>query len=116
MQNLISRAITDLTVSERIKKLGNIKLIDSSTISMGLTYFKWAEFRSTKAGIKLNTKFDLGKGIPETIIVSNARVHDIDKLDNPTSDTDYIYVFDKGYVDYKKFDTMISQGKNSLLG
>lgn len=111
MQDLINRAMINLTIPERIKRLGNIKLIDSSTISMALTYFKWAEFRSTKSGIKLNTKFDLGKGIPETVIVSNARVHDIDKLDNLTEDPNCIYVFDKGYVDYKKFDTFTNQKK-----
>lgn len=32
---------------------------------MVTTYFKWAEFRSTKADIKLHTKFDLGKGVSE---------------------------------------------------
>ncbi|MCK9268702.1 MAG: IS4 family transposase [Alkaliphilus sp.] len=111
MQDIINRAMAHITVSERIKKLGSIKLIDSSTVSMALTYFKWAEFRSTKAGIKLNAKFDLGKGIPETIIISNAKTHDIGKLDNLTRDTDCIYVFDKGYVDYKKFDILTNQNK-----
>lgn len=44
------------------------------------TYFKWAEFRSTKVGIKIHTKFNLGKGIPELIIVSNAKSHDRTKM------------------------------------
>ncbi|APF28707.1 transposase IS4 family domain protein [Clostridium sporogenes] len=48
-------------------------LIDSSTISTCIAYFKWAEFRASKAGIKVHTKFDLGKGIPETIVVTNAK-------------------------------------------
>src|SRR3712207_9308888 len=68
--------LEQLPISEKIKKFGTIKLIDSSTISMAKTYFQWAEFRSTKAGIKLHTKFNLNKGIPELIIVSNAKPHD----------------------------------------
>jgi len=28
---------------------------------------------ASKAGIKVHTKFDLGKGIPETIVVTNAK-------------------------------------------
>lgn len=111
MQNMINQALKNITVSQRMKEFGNVKLIDSSTISMAMTYFKWAEFRSTKAGIKLNTKFDLGKGIPETILVSNAKVHDIDKIDGLTQDSNCIYVFDKGYIDYKKFDSFTSQNK-----
>jgi hypothetical protein len=47
---------------------------------MAKTYFKWAEFRSTKAGIKLHTKFNLNKGIPELIVVSNAKPHDKTKM------------------------------------
>lgn len=111
MQNIINQALTNISVSQRVKKLGNVKLIDSSTISMAMTYFKWAEFRSTKAGIKLNTKFDLGRGVPETILVSNAKANDITKIDDLTKDTNCIYVFDKGYVDYKKFDDFTTQRK-----
>src|SRR3712207_7423969 len=59
LNELISNTLEQLPISEKIKKFGTIKLIDSSTISMAKTYFQWAEFRSTKAGIKLHTKFNL---------------------------------------------------------
>ncbi|WP_079493641.1 hypothetical protein [Maledivibacter halophilus] len=53
---------------------------------MAITYFQWAKFRSTKAGIKLHTKLDLSKGIPEKIIVSNAKEHDKTKMDKLMSE------------------------------
>jgi hypothetical protein len=59
MNELIKTALDSLTPSERIKEFGSVKLIDSSTISMAIKYFEWAKFRSTKAGIKLHTEFDL---------------------------------------------------------
>lgn len=49
LNELISNALEQLPVSERIKRFGDVKLIDSSTISMAKTYFEWAEIRSTKA-------------------------------------------------------------------
>jgi hypothetical protein len=110
VNELISIALDQLTVNEKIKKFGTVKLIDSSTISMGKTYFKWAEFRSTKAGIKLHTKFNLGIGIPELIVVSNAKSHDKTKMKDLITESNCIYIFDKGYVDYKKFDEFSSNG------
>lgn len=53
---------------------------------MAITYFQWAKFRSTKAGIKFHTKLDLSKGIPEKIIVSNAKEHDKTKMDKLMSE------------------------------
>jgi hypothetical protein len=34
----------------------------------------------------MQTKFDLGKNIPETIVVTNAKVHDKNKLDELMSE------------------------------
>ncbi|WP_049765312.1 transposase [Alkaliphilus metalliredigens] len=72
---------------------------------------KWAEFRTTKAGIKFHTKYDLGRGIPELVIVSNAKVHDKKKMEELMTEKNCIYVLDKAYVDYKKFDKFISDEK-----
>lgn len=110
LNELISNALERLPVSEKLKKFGTIKLIDSSTISMAKTYFQWAEFRSTKSGIKLHTKFNLNKGIPEIIVVSNAKQHDRTKMKELITNDNCIYIFDKGYVDYKIFDEFSSKG------
>ena len=110
LNELISNALNQIPISEKIKRFGNVKLIDSSTISMAKTYFEWAEFRSTKAGIKLHTKFDLGKGVPELIVVSNAKSHDRAMIDDLITENNCIYIFDKGYIDYKKFDEFSGKG------
>ena len=58
MNNIILKALISIPVNERIKKFGSVKFIDSTTVSMGMTYFNWAKFRSTKAGIKVHTKLE----------------------------------------------------------
>lgn len=110
LNELISNALENLPVNEKLKKFGTIKLIDSSTITMAKTYFQWAEFRSSKAGVKLHTKFNLNKGIPEIILVSNAKPHDRSKMEDLITENNCIYIFDKGYVDYKKFDSFSEKG------
>ncbi len=41
-----------------------IYALDSSTIDLSLTLFPWADFRQTKAGIKMHTQIDLRGPIP----------------------------------------------------
>ncbi|MFT5602037.1 MAG: hypothetical protein ACI9N1_002287 [Flavobacteriales bacterium] len=53
-----------------------IKLIESSTISLCLAMFNWAEFRTAKGGIKLHTSWDCNLMIPEVVNVPEAKVHD----------------------------------------
>ena len=56
INSLIKKALATLIKDKSLKKFGTTKMIDSTTISMCLTFFDWAEFRSTKAGIKMHTR------------------------------------------------------------
>lgn len=104
LNELISRALNTGSMNEIIKKFGPVKLIDSTTISMCLTFYSWALFRSTKAGVKIHTRFDLSRGFPDAFVVTNANASDKSQMDDLILQKHCIYVFDKGYVDYKKFD------------
>lgn len=110
MSQLIKTALDTLTKDERLAKFGTTKMIDSTTISMCLTFFKWAEFRSTKGGIKMHTSIDGATGIPDRVIFSNAKCHDRTKMDDLMTDKGTIYICDKGYIDYEKFDIYTSNG------
>ena len=80
----------------------NVFAIDATTIDLCLSTFHWATFRSTKAGIKLQTQLDLKTAIPEFIHFSTASVHDVNALDFITFEANSFYVMDRGYVDYKR--------------
>lgn len=110
MNDLIKIALQTLTKDERLAKFGTTKMIDSTTVSMCLTFFNWAKFRSTKAGIKMHTSIDGSTGIPDRVIFSNAACHDRTKMDELMTDKGTIYICDKGYIDYKKFDTYTTKG------
>jgi len=89
------------------KKLGRLYLIDSTTISLCLTQYRWAKFRKTKSGIKLHTKlrFVDGAVLPDDIIMTSAQKADRTQMDElVVEDSDAFYVFDRAYVDYEKFD------------
>lgn len=104
LNELINKVLNTGSVNESLKRFGSIKLIDSTTISMSLNLYQWALFRSTKAGIKIHTRFDLNKGVPDAFVVTNAVEHDKTAMDSLIDSKHCIYVFDKGYLDYEKFD------------
>jgi len=78
----------------------SIKLIDSSVISLCLSMFDWAEFRTAKGGIKLHTVWDDTLMIPEVVNISEAKVHDRYGLEQLIFPKDTIIVEDRAYFDF----------------
>ena len=50
--------------------------LDSTTIDLCLSLFPWADFRSTKAAVKMHTLLDLRGSIPDFIHVSDGKMGD----------------------------------------
>ena len=95
------------------RELGAIGIIDSSTISLCLTRYPWAVFRKTKGGVKLHLslRFINGVTIPEEAIIAPAKQNDRKQMDGlVTESEDILNVFDRGYVDYEKFDYYCQEG------
>ena len=93
--------------SRALSRIGRLHLIDSSTLSMCLSQYRWADFRRTKAGVKIHLRlvFQDGFVYPEHVLLSHARPADRTKMDGlVVSEEGALNVFDRGYVDYKKFD------------
>jgi IS4 transposase len=89
------------------KNLGNIYMIDSTTITLCLTKYRWAEFRKTKSGVKahLRLKFGVDGNIPDKVVVTPAKPSDRSKMDELVVDeAGALNLFDRGYNDYAKFD------------
>jgi hypothetical protein len=76
--------------------------LDSTTIDLCLSLFPWADFRSTKAAIKLHTLLDLRGPIPSFIHISNGKMGDARALDLIPPEAGAIYVMDRGYVDFRR--------------
>jgi hypothetical protein len=86
-------------IIEQIKSK-TVKLVDSSTISLCLSMFDWAEFRTAKGGIKLHTSWDVHMMIPEVVNITQAKVHDRNGLEQLIYPKDTVIVEDRGYFDF----------------
>lgn len=87
-----------------------IYALDSTTIDLSLTLFPWADFRQTKAGIKMHTQIDLRGPIPTCIHVTGAREHDVGWLDHLFFEAGAFYLMDRGYMDFTRLAKIANAG------
>ena len=78
---------------------GRFYAVDSTTIDLCLSVFRWAKFRTTKSGIRIHTQIDIVTEIPVFYRITNAQVHDVNSMDWLTYEPLACYVFDRGYFD-----------------
>src|SRR5699024_6227219 len=53
---------------------------------------------------------DKGLSYPDQAVITNAKEHDRGQLKILVDDQDCMYVFDRGYLDYERFDRMTYDG------
>ena len=80
--------------------------LDASTIDLCLSVFPWAQFRKTKAAIKLHTLLDLRGNIPTFIHITEGKVHDVNVLDILVTEPGSFYIMDRGYLDFSRLYAM----------
>jgi len=81
----------------------NIKIIDATIMSVCLSLFCWAEYRTAKGGIKAHVSLDERSMIPDIINISEAKLSDRRGVDDFRYEKDTIIVDDRGYYDTKLF-------------
>ena len=76
--------------------------LDSTTIDLCLSLFPWAKFRKHKGAIKMHTLLNLRGSIPEFIRITDAKVHDVNILDELIPEPGSFYVMDRAYIDFER--------------
>jgi hypothetical protein len=79
-----------------------IYAFDSTTISLCLSLFQWATFRSKSKAIKVHVLLNTDGYIPEFVHITNANRQDMLLMDKLTYKPGCFYIVDKAYVHYKR--------------
>jgi len=74
--------------------------LDSTTVSLSLKLFAWAQGKYSRGAIKIHTLLDLRGSIPTFILITDGRYHDSNVLDVIVPQPDAIYLMDKAYIDF----------------
>ena len=79
-----------------------VYVLDASTIDLCLSMFPWARFRKAKGAVKIHTLMNLQGNIPEFILISDGKLHDVNALDYLIPSPGAYYVMDRGYLDFAR--------------
>jgi hypothetical protein len=96
------------------KALGkNVKIVDSTTISLFKDILKCVGRKAadgkSKGGIKSHSVINADEKVPNLVWFTSARTHDQKFLEKLECDEHTVYIFDKGYNDYKAFEHFTEQ-------
>jgi hypothetical protein len=76
--------------------------LDSTTIDLCLSMFPWAHFRKTKSAVKMHTVINLQGKIPDFVLVSTGKMHDVRVMDVLEWEAGSWYAMDRGYLDFAR--------------
>jgi len=101
-----NHVFSDSRVKDVINK--QIEIFDSTTISLFKDILKCVgrnpKNGKKKGGIKVHTVINVDETVPKMVWFTSAAKHDHFLLEKLKMDSNTIYVFDKGYNDYKAFE------------
>jgi len=80
----------------------SVYALDSTTIDLCLSMFPWARFRKRKGAVKMHTLLNLRGSIPEFILISDGKMHDVNVLDYLVPMPGAYYLMDRGYLDFQR--------------
>ena len=89
-------------LTKKFELHGRFYAVDSTTIDLCMSIFRWALFRSTKSGIKVHTQIDIITEIPVFYRITNAKVGDCKAMDWIEYESNACYIFDRGYFDLSR--------------
>jgi len=84
--------------------------LDSTTISLCLQLFPWAQFRRAKGGVKVHVLLDHDDYMPSYILITQAKRHDRTVARGFSLNRGSIVAFDRAYNDYKLFGQWTENG------
>ena len=84
--------------------------LDSTTISLSIKLFSWAQGKYSRGAIKVHTLLDLRGSIPTFIFITDGKYHDSNILDVIVPLPDAIYPMDKAYIDFTSLYNMNKAG------
>ena len=84
--------------------------LDSTTISLCLSLFPWAQYRQVKGGVKLHVLLSHEDYMPEYAVLTDARQHDIRPARQLSLRPGSLVVMDRGYTDFTLFGKWCEEG------
>ena len=106
-KHMAQQVVSSFGIANANKKLEKIHLVDASTIILCLNKYRWAPYSKHKGAVKLHLRFVHTQEVsyPDKVQLTDGKVADRKRMSQlVTKEPGSLNVFDRGYVDYRKYD------------
>ena len=94
----------------RFRFKNKLMSLDSTTISLCLSLFPWADFRRAKGGVKVHVMLDHDDYLPSFVLITHARRHDVTPARKLRLPAGSIIAMDRAYNDFTLFAKWTDDG------
>jgi hypothetical protein len=92
-----------------------VYILDSTTIDVCLSLMPWAPFEKSRGALRLHTLLALQGSLPEFMVLTDGRVHDVEALDRIPVPSGSILILDRGYIDFQRLATLHARGVRFIV-
>jgi len=94
----------------RFRFRNRLLTLDATLIDLCASLFDWASYQRTKGAVKLHLLLDHQGFLPQFMVITPGQTHEIQVARRLRFAPGTILVFDRGYADYRWFESLTQQG------
>jgi len=109
-EQLYQRCASLVNPPRRFRFRNRLLTLDATLIDLCASLFDWADYQRTKGAVKLHLLLDHQGFLPQFMVITPGKTHEILVARSLRFAPGTILVFDRGYADYRWFQSLTQQG------
>src|SRR5918999_781913 len=97
------------------RKFARIAVVDASLIKLSLLSYSWAEYRKQRGAAKMHAVLEWARGIPQQLVVTTGKVHDLRGAARLHWARHWTYIFDRAYLGFDFLTTLLEAGAHFVV-
>jgi Transposase DDE domain len=97
------------------RKFARIAVVDASLIKLSLLAYSWAEYRKQSGAAKMHAVLEWARGIPQQLVVTTGKVHDLKGAATLQWARHWTYIFDRGYLGFDFLSALLDAGAHFVV-
>ncbi len=97
------------------RKFARIAVVDASLIKLSLLAYSWAEYRKRRGAAKMHAVLEWARGIPQQLVVTTGKVHDLRGAARLHWARHWTYIFDRAYLGFDFLSTLLEAGAHFVV-
>jgi hypothetical protein len=97
------------------RKFARLAVVDASLIKLSLLAYSWAEYREATGAAKMTAVLDWARGIPQQLVVTTGKVHDLRGAAPLRWARHWTYIFDRAYLGFDFLTSLLEAGAHFVV-